>query len=165
MAVNQNEMRKEKLTARLRNLYLLEFINAFFLPFVFLIKCNLWDKPVGLNSIMAMTLNGIILLQGSYLWFKISRRLRINTSGSLISTFKRLKLINIILIIGTFIAIWIYPFKSDWDKYGSIAFLSLAFLEYINYFEFQLMYDNKNDLNYLRRFGRLKKAKVKVLLL
>ncbi len=108
-----------------------------------------------------MTLNGILLLQGSYLWFKISRQLKINNSDSLITAFKKLKLINIILTIGTVIFILIYPFKGNWDKYGAIAFLSLAILEYINYFEFQLVYDNKNDLTYLRRFGRLKKAKLK----
>lgn len=111
-----------------------------------------------------MTLNGVLLLQGSYLWFKISRQLKINTADSLTRTFKKIKLIDITLIIGTIIFIWLYPFKGNWDKYGAIAFLSLAILEYINYFEFQLMYDNKNDLNYLRRFGRLKKAKLKGLL-
>jgi hypothetical protein len=164
MADNEREMRKEKLIGRLRNLYLLEFINAFFLPFVFLINCNLRDEPVGLNSIIAMTLNGVLLLQGSYLWFEISRQLRITTTDSLTRTFKKLKLIDIILTIGTIIFTWIFPFKGNWDKYGTIAFLSLAILEYINYFEFQLMYDNKNDLNYLRRFGRLKKAKLRGLL-
>lgn len=111
-----------------------------------------------------MSLSGILLLQGSYLWFKISRQLSITTSESLKSIFKKLKLINIILITATVIFIWIYPFKGNWDKYGTIGFLSLAILEYINYFEFQLMYDNQNDLNYLRRFRRLKKAKLKGLL-
>jgi hypothetical protein len=129
-----------------------------------LLKCNLRNEPVGLNSIAAMSLSGILLLQGSYLWFKISRQLSINTSDSLKSTFKKLKLINIILITATVIFVWIYPFKGSWDKYGTIGFLSLAILEHINYFEFQLMYDNMNDLNYLRRFRRLKKAKLKGLL-
>ena len=157
-------MRKEKLLGRLRNLYFLELINAFLLPLAFLINCNLRNESVGPNSVLAMTLSGILLLQGSYFWFKISRQVRINAVDNWTNTFKKLKLIDIALIIGIVIFIWIYPFKGNWDRYGTIAFLSLAILEYVNYFEFQLMYDNKNDLNYLRQFRRLKKAKLKVLL-
>ncbi len=40
----------------------------------------------------------------------------------------------------------------------------MAVLEHINYFEVQLMYDNKNDIEYLKRFRKLKKSKLNFLL-
>lgn len=144
---------------------MLEFINVFVLPFAFLVNCNVRNEAVGLNSILAMTLNGVFLLQGSYLWFGLSQQIKNKTISNLANTFKRLKLIDLALVIGSAIIILFYPSKGNWDKYGAIAFLLLAMLEYINYFEIQLMYDNKNDLNYVRKFGRLKEAKVKRLLL
>ncbi len=154
-------MIKEKLLKRLRYLYLLEFFNTLFLPFVFVINCYVRNEQVGINSIVVMTLNGFILLQGSYLWLKVSRHLRNNGSLSFIPTFKKLKLINIGLIIGTGLLLWFYPFKGTWDKYGSIIFFSLGILEYINYFHLQLIYDHKNDLKYLIKYQKIKKAKLK----
>jgi hypothetical protein len=56
------------------------------------------------------------------------------------------------------------PSKGVWDMYGTIYFLSFAVLEHINYFEIQLMYDNKNDWMYLWRYRRLKKPKLKTIL-
>jgi len=37
-------------------------------------------------------------------------------------------------------------------------------LEQINYFEVQLMYDNKEDLKYLKKYKRLKVATLKKLM-
>ena len=74
------------------------------------------------------------------------------------------KPINVLLIGATITVVVLQPFASTFDRVGTIAFLSLAMLEHINYFEVQLMYDNKNDLQYLRDFKRLKKAKLKVLM-
>ena len=40
---------------------------------------------------------------------------------------------------------------------GGILYV-LAVLEYINYFQFQLMYDNEDDLHYLLQYKRLKRG-------
>ena len=157
-------MRKEKLIGRLKTLYSLEFINAFFLPFIFLTYCYVHDESVGLNSLSALTLYGILLLEGSYFWFSVSRQLRTTNLNDLKKTFKRLKTINLVLILIEIMFIIIHPFNGTWDMYGTLLFLSLAVLEHVNYFEFQLMYDNKNDLIYLRQYGRLKKSKLKRIL-
>lgn len=158
-------MRKENLLKRLRYLYLLEFFNIFFLPFVFIINCNVRNEAIGLNSIVAIALNGFILLQGSYLWFNLSKHLGSSVPQNFLLKFKKLRLINIGLIIGIGLLLWIYPFKGTWDKYGSFIFFFLGLLEYINYFEFQLMYDNKNDLKYLIKNKKVKRAKLKQLLI
>lgn len=156
-------MRKEKLIGRLRQLSLLEFINMFLLPAGFLAKCYFSHEAVGPNLIVAMLFNSFLLLEGSYLWFNISQRLRFETTFNPAKIFKILRPINIALIISAILFILYYPFQGNWDKYGAIGFLSLAILEHINYFEYQLMYDNKNDLNHLIRFG-FKKSKLKRLL-
>ena len=70
---------------------------------------------------------------------------------------------NIGLIIITLTILLTNPFLSSYDKIGAIGFTVLAILEHINYFEIQLMYDNKNGLKYLRQFG-LKRSKLKMLL-
>lgn len=141
----------------------MEFFNAFFLPFVFVTYCYVHDQGVGFNSIMAMALNGIILMEGSFLWFGISRQITNSKADNFFTAFRNLKRGNLILIALTIVAMLTYPFSSSFDRVGAIAFFSLAVLEHINYFEYQLMYDNKSDLAYLRRFG-IKKSKLKTLL-
>ena len=156
-------MRKEKVITRLKYLYSLELINAFFLPFAFLTYCYVHNERPGLNSIVALSLNGIILLEGSYLWFRICQRLTNPKADRSMTIYKTFKITNIGLIIITLTALLTNPFSSSYDKVGAIGFTVLAILEHINYFEIQLMYDNKNDLKYLRQFG-LKRSKLKMLL-
>jgi hypothetical protein len=115
-------LRKEKLLRRLRNLYSLEFVNAFFVPFVFLMYCHVHNEPVGLNSIIAFILNGILLLEGSYLWFQFSRQLTTPRPHSLKEIFKKLKKINLTLILLAITFIAVNPSKGVWDRYGTIYF-------------------------------------------
>ena len=162
--LKRHPMRKEKLLGRLKNLYLLELFNAFFLPCVFLNYCYTHNESVGLNSVIALTLNGILLLEGSYLWFHISRQVTTANSNDVRGAFKKLKALNLGLIALAITFILFNPFKGKWDMYGAIIFVSLAVLEHINYFEFQLMYDNQNDIRYLINYRRLKKSKLKRLM-
>jgi hypothetical protein len=110
-----------------------------------------------------MALNAILLLEGSYLWFSVYRRLKGSVINGLASAFQRIRIINMLLIILSLGILIIYPFTSDSDKTGAIIFFTLATLEHINYFEIQLMYDNVNDMKHLLKFG-FKPAKLKLII-
>ena len=153
-------MKKEKLLARLRQLYLLEFINISLLPCCAWIYALTRGHAIGLNSMVAMVLNGIVLLEGSYFWFSLRRHLKLGNQNSFVNIFKKAKLLNFILLPLAFIFIMINPFLGAFDKITTTLFFLLAVLEHVNYFEVQLMYDNKNDLKYIRQYGRLKVSKL-----
>jgi hypothetical protein len=158
------QMKKDQLIKRLSMLYRMELFNVFGLPFVYVLNSVVYKQSIGLNSIAAIILNGILLLEGSFFWFCIYRNVTKKPNHYFIPFFKIIKPINVLLIGVTIAIVVLQPFESTFDRAGTIAFLSLAILEYINYFEVQLMYDNKNDLQYLRNFKQLKKAKLKVLM-
>ncbi len=160
----KSKMRKDRLINRLRQLYILEFLNIFFLPFAFWLFGHSRNQDLGVNSFVTMTLNGILLLEGSYLWFCILRQLRTKEQFDFIRTFKALKTLNFGLFILTAVILALNPFLGTLDKIGTTLFFGLAILEHVNYFEIQLMYDNKNDINYIRQHRRLKIAKLKRLL-
>ncbi|RPH32680.1 MAG: hypothetical protein EHM93_08145 [Bacteroidales bacterium] len=157
-------MKKDKLLSRLKQLYLLEFCNIFLLPFVFWLFGQPHNHVLGQNTIVAMALNGVLLLEGSYLWFRISRKLRFKEQFDFGRTFKMLKILNFGLLALTIIIFIVNPFQGAYDKIGTTLFLLLAVLEHINYFEIQLMYDNSNDLKYIRQYRRFKVAKLKRLM-
>ncbi len=154
-------MKRDKLIVRLRQLYVVEFINVFWLPLAFWIMGRVNNQSFGLNSIVAMILNGILLTEGSYLWFSISKLLRHKGQYTFIKAFRILKKLNFGLFILTLIIFTLIPFSGTFDKIVTILFTLLAVLEHINYFEIQLMYDNENDKKYLRQYKRLKVAKLK----
>ncbi|GEO06324.1 hypothetical protein AAE02nite_39880 [Adhaeribacter aerolatus] len=156
--------KREKLLGRLRSHYRLEFFNAFGLPFLFVLNSIVHKQPIGINSIAAFILNGIILLEGSFLWYSIYRKLTTKLNTDFISILRLFKFINLLLIILTLNLIVVNQFKSTFEQVGAIAFLILAILEHINYFEVQLMYDSKNDLKYLQLFKKLKISKLKILI-
>jgi len=154
-------MKRDKLLVRLRQLYIVEFINVFWLPLAFWIMGRVNNQSFGLNSIIAMIFNGILLIEGSYLWFSISRQLKLKGQYSFINTFKFLKKLNFGFFTLTIITIAFNPFSGTFDKIVTTIFTSLAVLEHVNYFEIQLMYDNENDKTYLKLHKRLKMAKLK----
>jgi len=155
---------REKLLKRLRSHYRLEFFNAFGLPFLFVLNSIVHNQPFGINSIVAFILNGIILLEGSFLWYSIYHKLTEKLDTNFIRIFRLFKSINLFLIILTIALIAFNQFKSTFEQIGTISFLILAILEHINYYEVQLMYDSKNDVKYLRLFKRLKKSKLRILI-
>ena len=108
-----------------------------------------------------MTLNGGLLLEGSLFWFIVTRRMTIQNETKPYKIFTVLKNVNICLFAITLAIISINPFSGSLDKVGAVVFLLFSIFEHINYFELQLMYDNKSDLQYLIRFRCLKKVKLK----
>lgn len=157
-------MKKEKLVNRVKNLYRLEFLNIFLLPLILYYATIQYNQSIGVNSVSSIILNGILLIEGSFFWFNVYRNLTQNQDISFVRYFKIFKPVNMILIALTLVIIVFNNFKGIIDIIGTFSFLLLAILEHINYFEFQLMYDNKNDLEYLRLNKRLKISKLKILM-
>lgn len=109
-------MRKDALEKRIKQLSSLEFINVFLLPVAFLLVCYVSRQRIGLNSIIAMIINAILLLEGSYFWYIINRRLlKIEFSG-FYRIFETLKKVNLIIIPLCLIVILVYPFSSSYDR-------------------------------------------------
>lgn len=160
----RTKMKKDRLINRLRQLYILELLNIFLLPFAFWLFGHSRNLEIGLNSIVTMALNGVLLLEGSYLWFCISRQLRTREPGNFVGSFKTFKTLNFGLFVLTIIILVLNPFHGTFDKIGTTLFFGLAVLEHVNYFEIQLMYDNNSDIEYLRHHRRLKVAKLKRLM-
>lgn len=154
-------MKRDKLIVRLRQLYIVEFINVFWLPLAFWIMGRVNNQSFGMNSIIAMIFSGILLIEGSYFWFSISRQLRLKGQYNFIKTFKVLEKLNFSFFILTVITITFNPFSGTFDKIVTTIFTLLAVLEHVNYFEIQLMYDNENDKKYLQLHKRLKVSKLK----
>jgi NhaP-type Na+/H+ or K+/H+ antiporter len=154
-------MQRDKLIRRLRQLYVVEFMNVFWLPLAFWIMGRVSNEEFGLNSIVAMTVNGILLMEGSYLWLCISRQLRLKKQHDFTQIFRVLKVLNFGFFTLAIITISLTPFSGTFDRIVTILFILLAVLEHINYFEVQLMYDNQNDKKYLTQYKRLKEAKLK----
>jgi hypothetical protein len=119
------------------------------------------NEEFGLNSIVAMILNGILLIEGSYLWLCISRQLRLKRQHDFTQIFRVLKILNFGFFTLTIITISLTPFSGTFDRIVTTLFILLAVLEHINYFEVQLMYDNQNDKKYITKYKRLKAAKLK----
>lgn len=154
---------KKKVVIRLRTLCYLEFINIFLLPVAFILYYKVDYQSLGINLIVSILLSSFLLFQGSLLWFAKIRELT-NKNFILIRLFKTFKYLNIFCFAVLFILILRVPFVGKNDIIGTAFFSTLAVLEYINYYEVQLMYDTRNDLKYLFRFGRLKRSKLKTML-
>jgi hypothetical protein len=107
-----------------------------------------------------------ILFQGTYYWWiKLSsiseKPVFKKTALARFRTFRKHNRVAIVLIPFVLLAQWLVSgqsFVSD-NLLGWAIFANLfAVCEYINYYHKQLMYDNRNDLDYLLQNRKLKEA-------
>lgn len=107
-----------------------------------------------------------LLLQGSIYWFVKWKRLKKeNTSAAPIRLIKQLRAIKkwniaiIIIIPAAFIADYYMWHPSTPQGMAIAAFIYIfTILEYVNYFHIQLSYDNRSDINSLKRSKRFKQS-------
>lgn len=149
---------KHRLLRRFRQLAILEAINVFLLPMAYINACINAHQPFGAKAVVAMVVNGILLLQGAYWWHTCRRQLQGESIIHTIPTFRRLRVMAALSLVASTVAVVSIPALSNADRWGAIGFLSLAILEYINYYVVQLMYDNPADWRYLLQHKRLKPA-------
>lgn len=107
-----------------------------------------------------------ILFQGTYYWWLKwtvinEKPVFERTALSRFRAFKKHNRIAIVLIPFVLFIQWFISgksFKSDNMMWWAIFANLFAICEYINYYHKQLMYDNRNDLNYLLQNRHLKEA-------
>lgn len=157
--------KKEKLVKRLHYLWTWELFASFFLPAAVLFDAVMLDQPVGLFTIYSAALVTVLLWQGTAYW---RAKLREVQSGSAIGRrvllrFQRLKVVNWLLIGVLPALLLIQPlvgigFRSGFDVIAALGLYTLAILEQVNYYYYQLMYDYPPDWRFLLEQKRLKRS-------
>ena len=160
-------MSKNELIQRLNKTYIMERSHAFFTFPAIAIYLLFNHSPVDILFLLyGLILCIFILFQGQH-YFKLKlKSLQGNSfdQNKNLLFFRKLKKVNLILIglipfvfvIQLFITDWII--KADNLLIWAVFANSFGILEHINYYNRQLMIDNKSDLNYLLRNRKLKIA-------
>lgn len=161
---------RKKLLKRFSYLYTGELMSVVMFIVVFFLLNKVYPQ-LRLYSLISFWISlfllEFLLVQGSIYWYAKWKRLKKeNTTVTpirIVKNFKNLKKFNIGLIIIT-----MFIFAFDFFKWypslplgslGIVGFIYIfAVLEYINYFNFQLSYDNLSDIKYLLRSKRLKQS-------
>ena len=156
---------KQRLRQRLRYLWTFELFDSVFLPAVMVFCARTLERPVGFFAIYSAGLVTWMLWQGAAYWMLKLRALRTDSTigANHLRCFKLLKTLNWgligvmpVLLVGK--ALLGNPFRSVFDAVAGIGFYSLAVLEQINYYHYQLMYDYPPDWRYLLSHKTLKRS-------
>lgn len=135
---------------RLRSLALLELAN---IPLQFVIWFRIIDLPVTAPNIVGFALFAILLVEGTAYW---TAKLRQPPGAPLpgASAFAAARRGNLVLLpAGLLYVGWSVGRDPGADNLLGLGFALFAVLEHVNYFHIQLMYDNAEDLRYLRTHG------------
>ena len=155
-------MVRRLLIKRLKEYYKLERFHTIWIS-LFCVFLNFkygWKQSLLLNYSIAIIV--FILFQGTYYWKAKFDKIS-NDHVNLNYTYKLFKIfiiINSILIALFPILIMILILGNNFDLQENKIWAAFSYLfaiaEHINYYYIQLMYDNKNDYKYLRKYKRLK---------
>ena len=152
----------QTLSRRLTYLRNAEAFCCLAMPAIFWIQCDRSVEPV--NWMMrwsAMGMVSFVLLQGVLYWHLKGRALigRQPLPAYFQPLYRRFKYANVLLtvVVAAFIALGSAAATVE-DLWFSCVLLSFAILEHINYYHYQLMYDTRAAIDYVRRNGRLRKA-------
>lgn len=157
---------REKLIRRLRYLWTFEFFDSFYLPAMLVVVARTLDQPIGLFAAYGTGLTILLLWQGAAYWRLTLQAVRrgINLGAGTLHWYVRFKRLNWILLalmpLALGASIWLAGRLRWFDLIAGMAFYLLALAEQVNYYYYQLMYDNLADLRYLARYKRLKRAKL-----
>lgn len=157
---------KKRLQDRLQWIFQVEGMNVvmFFGIMIFLNFSYDFYDVIFLSY--GLSLMCFILFQGTYYWWiKFSvlteRQVFKRTAIARFRKFKKQNHIALALIPFMFLLQWFVSGKNiipdnliGWAIFANV----FGICEYINYYHKQLMYDNRNDLNYLLRNRKLKEA-------
>ncbi|MBN2391847.1 MAG: hypothetical protein JXR84_14060 [Anaerolineae bacterium] len=158
---------EKMLVRRLRYLWTWELFDSFFLPAVAVFTARIVQKPLGVASVCAMLLVAWLLWQGAAYWWLKLRAIRTHSdiAPRHLGWFSVFKKANWILIglLPLFVLARLLSgaaFSSGLDVIVSLVFYSLAVLEQVNYYHYQLMYDTAADWQYLKTHKKLKPSKL-----
>ena len=154
-----------RLARRLRSLWTLELFDSFFLPGVLLLSSCQLDQALGLFSASSAALVAWLLWQGSAYWWLKLRALRQGTRipAETLRSFRVLRPVNWVLIglvpVLLVVSGLVGPgISSLLDLVAGAGFYSLAVLEQVNYYHYQLMYDCPPDWRTLVERKRLMRS-------
>ena len=135
---------------RLRSLALWELAN---IPLQFVIWFSLIGLPLTAPNLTGFALFAILLVQGAAYWTaKLRQPARSPLPGARAFAAARLG-IPLLLAAGLLFLGWSVVRDPGAGNLPGLGFALFAVLEYVNYFHIQLMYDNAEDLRYLRTHG------------
>jgi len=166
MSTGTSEAR-DRLIGRLRYLWTFELFDSFALPALAVFVSKTLGQPLGLFAVYSAGLVTWLLWQGAAYWYLQIRAIRAQTRlpPRYLRWFRALKTSNWVLIglLPVFLVlrgVTGSPFSSAVDLGAGLALYLLAVLEQVNYYYYQLMYDNPADWQYLRRAKRLRQSKL-----
>jgi hypothetical protein len=149
---------KAAVLARLRMLAVLELFNIVLFGWLIFV---LRDAPATAANLGGFALFALHLAVGASYWLAKGRQLRAGRPEPPgIGVFRRLRLAcEAGLVVGLVVIAFGAIAAVSWSAWLPGALLyGLAAAEYVNYFHWQLMYDNPADLRRLRRTRRLHRS-------
>jgi len=127
-----------------------------------------WNR-VGVSLPTAISLGLVIMLlgQGSIYWYAKLQEIRrrpLISKRALVRLFTYFRVANQVILTATGVGglVWVFLLSDSFGHQAVVAFglWTLAVLEYVNYFHWQLMYDSPSELQWLHRNRRLKLAQL-----
>lgn len=137
---------------RCRSTALGEVVSCFVLPAVLF---GLVGAPVSAANVVGTVAMVLLLVQGAlYWWVKAAMLERRRDHAAWMRAFERLRTFDIVMLVvaGALIG-WSAVAVGPALAWVGLGFWVLAVLEFVNYFHWQLMYDNRSDLTWLVRRG------------
>jgi len=158
---------RQAVIGRLRYLWTFELFDSFFLPGITGLALRSAGRRLGPVFWVGALLCSWLLWQGAAYWFAKLRavRARERLAPGLLAVYAALQRANWALLALAPLA-WVgaallgAPPRLDLGGVVGILLYLLAVLEQINYYHWQLMYDNRADLAYLREHRRLKRGAI-----
>ena len=136
---------------RLRSLAGLELLN---IPLQFALWFGWVGLPITVVNLVGFTLFALLLLQGAGYW---TAKLRQSAAPGPLpgaGIFAAARWVDVpVLAAGVLFIGWAAARDPGATTWPGLVFGLFAVLEYVNYFHVQLMYDNAEDLSYLRTHG------------
>lgn len=163
-------MNRKQLAKRYRYLWVGETVNVVLFPavfFAFALGSGPWTR--WLLRGYALTIIVLILIQAVFWWrwkLRVLRAGKRKIPRRVLGVYRRLRSLNWILITAGFMmalaAKWLLVGRLPLDSDLGIGLLLIGFaaLEQVNYYYYQLMYDNRWDLQQLRDRGRLRRGSI-----
>lgn len=155
---------RERLDRRLRYLWTFELFNGLvWFPLIYFLVGR--SLRLGWFSLVALLVVCAILLVGTAFWYLKSRSLRrsIPLARPAVRQFFGATKVAFGILVALLLALFAFRAFVQSGASGAellvgSALSLMAGLEYVNYYFYQLMYDNRADLEYLFTHRRLKRA-------
>lgn len=153
---------RRRVVRRLVNMRNLEWFN---IGFLVVVLSTTWSDRTFLAVWQRLTvyllLAGLLAVGGWY-WHVKARQIRdrstIAPELTKLSRIQRAAVLSLIVATIAMVGSWAFQVGFSVDRVWAFVFLAFAWAEYVNYFHYQLMYDNRADLQRLTRSRRLRES-------